>query len=189
MGGLGKIVDNLRRQGHVAYHLTQLPGMDTEAFETLPRSVAQRLGQPSILKPKRAKDTCSSYMGVFFSPFHPGKKRRVDIKFYPYRERICAALYFTGNGYFNRSMRLWARRKFGYTLNDHGMFTDGTKERVMDPLSEAAVFRRLKLVWKDVTERDGFDAVVGLDSQRATELEDWSQKDFRREEDHHAWIK
>lgn len=162
--------------------------MDTDAFETLPRDVARRLGQPNILRPRRGKDTCSSYMGVFNSPIYPDKKRRVDIKFYPYRERVFASLYFTGNGYFNRSMRLWARRKFGYTLSDHGMFQDGSGVRVMDAVNEAQVFRRLGLVWKEVTERDGFDDVVGLDSERATDLPAWSQKEFQGEEDH-AWIK
>ena len=163
--------------------------MDTDEFETLPRDVATKLGQPIILKPKRDKDTCSMYMGVFHSPVHPGKKRRVDIKFYPYRERVWASLYFTGNGYFNRSMRLWARRKYGYTLSDHGLFQHSSPDvRVMDAMDERQVFRRLELVWKGVTERDGFDAVVGRTSERATDLKVWSQEEFRQEENH-AWIK
>lgn len=101
--GLGRIIDNLRKQGHVAYHLTQLAGMDMDAYETLPHEVAKSLDRPISLRPKRDKETCSSYMGVFYSPVHPGRKRRVDIKFYPYRERVFASLYFTGNTWFNRS--------------------------------------------------------------------------------------
>lgn len=31
-----------------------------------------------------------------------------------------ALLYFTGNAHFNRSMRLWARKK-GYSLSDHSL--------------------------------------------------------------------
>ena len=186
---LGRIIDRLCAQGHVAYNLTQLPGMDSDNFETLSRDTAKRLGRPGIMRPKRDKEGCSSYMGIFHSPCG-GKKRRVDIKFYPYRERVFASLYFTGNGYFNRSMRLWSRRKFGYTLNDHGMFQEGSQDvRVMDAMNEEQVFRRLRLVWKEPNERDGFDAVIGLDSKRAIDLEAWSAEEFRREEGGHTWIK
>merc|ERR1719253_429122 len=61
-------------------------------------------------------------MGVFRSPVHEGKRRRVDIKFYPYREKAFCKLYFTGSGTFNRSMRLWATKSCKMTLNDHGLF-------------------------------------------------------------------
>ena len=44
-----------------------------------------------------------SYMGVFVSPVVKDKRRRVDIKIYPFRLRVFASLYFTGNGWFNRS--------------------------------------------------------------------------------------
>jgi DNA polymerase/3'-5' exonuclease PolX len=60
-------------------------------------------------------------MGVFASPTVQGVRRRVDIKFYPYSERIKASLYFTGNGHFNRLLRLWATRKFDYRLSDYGL--------------------------------------------------------------------
>ena len=87
-------------------------------------------------------------------------------------------------------MRLWARRKFGYTLSDHGLFQDSSdRVRVFDALSEFVIFSRLGLVWKEPTERDGFDAVIGIDSKRATDLEAWSSEEFRREEGDHAWIK
>lgn len=186
---LGKIIDSLRVKGHVAYNLTQLPGMDTDAWETLPRDIAKRFGQPIVLRPKADKDTCSSYMGIFNSPVFPNKKRRVDIKMYPYRERIFATLYFTGNGFFNRSMRLWAKRKFGYRLSDKGMFQLGTDVRVMDAMNEEQIFRRLELVYREPTERDGFDAVIGLDSKRAIDLEALSSKEFFEEESQHEYIK
>ena len=51
---------------------------------------------------KGEKFSGSSYMGVFNSPVVEGRRRRVDIKLYPYRERAFASLYFTGNGFFNR---------------------------------------------------------------------------------------
>ena len=87
-------------------------------------------------------------------------------------------------------MRLWARRKFGFTLSDHGLFQDSSDNvRVFDALSEALIFRRLGLVWKEPTERNGFDDVIGVDSTRASELEAWSSEEFRREEADHVWIK
>lgn len=47
--------------------------------------------------------------------------RRVDIKVYRPEEYPFALLYFTGSGYFNRSMRWWAQTKFGLSLNDKGL--------------------------------------------------------------------
>ena len=86
-------------------------------------------------------------------------------------------------------MRLWAKRKFGYTLSDHGLFQDSSgMVRVFDALSESLIFRRLGLVWKEPTEREGFDDVIGVDSKRATDLEAWSSDEFRQEERDHVWI-
>jgi DNA polymerase lambda len=185
---LGRIIDQLRAANHIAYHLTQLAGMDTDAYETLPADAVRAL-QLSPVTAKRGKDTSSSYMGVFFSPMVAGKMRRVDIKFYPYSERIFASLYFTGNGHFNRSMRLWATRKHGYKLSDHGLFMRGVDNvRVLEPSNEAQVFYRLGLVYKEPHERDGFDAVLGEDSRRFFDLETWTSDEFRHEEHGHAWI-
>ena len=45
----------------------------------------------------------------------------MDIKVYRPEEYPFALLYFTGSGYFNRSMRWWAQTKFGLSLNDKGL--------------------------------------------------------------------
>jgi DNA polymerase lambda len=185
---LGRIIDHLRADKHIAYNLTQLAGMDTDAYETLPAETVRAL-QLSPVTPKRDKATSSSYMGVFVSPMIAGKMRRVDIKFYPYRERIFASLYFTGNGHFNRSMRLWATRKHGYKLSDHGLFQrGGGTVSVMSASNEAQIFRRLQLVYKEPHERDGFDAVIGHDSRRVSDLEAWTSEEFRQAEQGHSWI-
>lgn len=75
--------------------------MNPEKFESLDKSVAQKLTNPKRFgrsKEKKNKDTSSSWMGVMMSPVIANKRRRVDIKFYPYSERVFAGLYFTGNG-------------------------------------------------------------------------------------------
>ena len=45
---------------------------------------------------------------------------RIDIKYYPLEHFAFATLYFTGSDMFNRSMRLFARKK-GFSLSDHGI--------------------------------------------------------------------
>jgi len=117
--GLSKIVDLLWEKGHLIYHLTFLPGMQTgskvsdyvRSSRHIPREAWKWCKPVGYLTSKGHSG--SSYMGVMKSPVVAGRRRRIDIKFYPWRERIFAAIYFTGNGYFNRSMRLWAGRKFG----------------------------------------------------------------------------
>jgi len=111
--------------------------------------------------PKKANSkgcSSSSYMGVFNSSMKKGTRRRVDIKFYAYRERVFASLYFTGNGFFNRSMRLWARSQ-GYQLNDKGLFRRKDQKRMMEATEEQQIFDQLGLVYKFPHERDSFDAI------------------------------
>lgn len=116
--GLSKIVDLLWERGHLLFHLTFLPGMKTgssvsdyqKSSKHIPKGAWQWSRPVGYLSSKGHNG--SSYMGVIRSPKFFGKRRRIDIKFYPWRERVFASLYFTGNGHFNRSMRLWASRKF-----------------------------------------------------------------------------
>lgn len=116
--GLSRIVDMLWERGHILYHLTFLPGMETgskvsdymNSSRHIPKDAWKASKPVGYMTSKGSHG--SSYMGVARSPKMEGKRRRIDIKLYPWRERIFASLYFTGNGYFNRSMRLWASRKF-----------------------------------------------------------------------------
>ena len=73
--------------------------------------------------------TCSTWESpLFSSPYaadddEPPVHRRIDIKVYETDAFPTALLYFTGSDKFNRSMRLWAKRK-GYALQDKGLFRD-----------------------------------------------------------------
>jgi DNA polymerase/3'-5' exonuclease PolX len=178
--GLASILDDLRVAGHITYHLTRVYGMKEELFETLPKDLANRL----TMVPKHRYDNgtatttlmdhqhVASWMGVFQSPLIKSKQRRVDIKWYPHKERVYAALYFTGNGHFNRSMRLWAKRRFSYRLSDHGLFDTVQNHPVVasplargrPPSSEKDIFEVLHLQWKEPHERDCFDAVEPVDA-------------------------
>lgn len=116
--GLSMIADLLWQRGHLSYHLTFLTGMATGSKVSDYMKTSRFITKDTWKSSKPVGYMTSkgshgaSYMGVFRSPKIEGKQRRIDIKFYPWRERVFASLYFTGNGYFNRSMRLWASRKF-----------------------------------------------------------------------------
>ncbi len=72
-----------------------------------------------------------------------------------------------------------------FTLNDHGLFHSGTKDRVMEATDEKEVFDKLELVYKEPHERDCFDAVVCKDGRIDIEL---SQTEFREDIDY-VWVK
>lgn len=95
-----------------------------------------------------------SYMGVaaLLQPLSPDDEkppthRRIDIKVYDVESLPTALLYFTGSDKFNRSMRLWAKRK-GFNLQDKGLFADRSQ----------ALASRVRAR----SEEDVFDA-LGLD--------------------------
>jgi DNA polymerase lambda len=192
---LGEIVDLMWKRGHLAFHLTFLSGMKTgstiadyqESSRYIPRDAWEGSKVVGYSSTRSSEKSSSSYMGVLKSPVVEGRRRRVDFKFYPYRERIFASLYFTGNGYFNRSMRLWAGRKFNFILNDHGLFSSGTVDRVMEASEEREVFEKLQLVYKEPVERDCFDAcepkegIVEMEDMEITEAEFFSGNA-------HVWI-
>ena len=185
---LGNAVERLLDDGKMAFHLTFVSGMKLRDENEFHRG-GYNLSTDGSKQPKSRK-TRSSYMGVFNSPVVKGRRRRVDIKFYPYRERVFASIYFTGNGFFNRSIRLYATRKKGYKLCDQGLTHRQTEERVMEADTEREVFDFLGVEYKEPHERTGFDDLViaggGLVSE---ELGDISKGDFfQLERDHDKWI-
>lgn len=153
-GALCELVDHLWKEGHVAYHLTLLPGLKT--------------GMAGVHRNEQVTAS-SSYMGVFNSPVVPRKRRRVDIKIYPYMQRAFACLYFTGSAHFNRSMRLWAKQKFNIKLTDRGLFDISTGKQISEARDEKQVFDHLNLYFKEPHERVCFDDVVPWKSCRSEE--------------------
>jgi len=174
-GALDELVERLRRSGHISDHLTKVNASYSLSYTT-------------------RCDRAASYMGVFVSPVFPSKRRRLDIKFYPYRERAFASLYFTGNSFFNRSMRLFSKRR-KMALNDHGLFSGdsgrghGTslKRIRIEAKTESDIFDALGLVYREPHERDSFDAVTEVSTCRPVILGCPDQAEILSES-RHRWI-
>lgn len=171
-----ELVNNLSRLGYVAHHLTLLQGLvstmnsqgheldDTQEEASDVHGKPLKAAAPSLSRRLKLRSTEKSgsvtYMGVFHSPTCAGRRRRVDIKIWPYSQRPYACLYFTGGKYFNRSMRQWAKAKFNWKLNDKGIFDIGSGQRLHPNLRcEEEVFETLKIVYKAPPERNFFDDV------------------------------
>ena len=101
------------------------------------------------------------YLGVCKLPGENTKHRRLDIIVVPYNEWACSLLYFTGSDYFNRSMRLLAKKN-GMSLSEHSLNTGVIRkggEKIFEgtPLpvfSEKDVFDYLGLEYREPHERD-----------------------------------
>lgn len=181
LGALDEIVERLRKSGHVSDHLTKII-------------------TPDLLKNKVDSVHCInlceravSYMGVFVSPLFPNKRRRIDIKFYPYRERAFASLYFTGSSFFNRSMRLFSKRR-RMVLNDHGLFdnsngdcTSSLKRIRVDARQESDIFDALGLVYREPHERESADAVTEISTCQPVVIDCPDRAEILAES-RHRWI-
>ena len=101
------------------------------------------------------------YLGVCKLPGDDRKHRRLDIIVVPYNEWACSLMYFTGSDYFNRSMRLLAKKK-GMSLSEHslntGVVRKGSEKICLGtPLpvhSEKDIFDYLGLEYREPHERD-----------------------------------
>jgi DNA polymerase/3'-5' exonuclease PolX len=78
--------------------------------------------------------------------------RRLDIKVYEKSLFPFAILYFTGSAYFNRSLRLFAKKK-GMHLSDKELSNRFTGVKIMCN-SEEDIFKALDLKYKTPEERD-----------------------------------
>ncbi|KAL2399002.1 DNA polymerase lambda [Exophiala dermatitidis] len=112
---------------------------DLKQIQTLMmETVIPRLTARGFLKVALAtthhKDSGSKWHGASALP---GSKlwRRIDFLFVPWEELGAALIYFTGNDYFNRSLRLLASRK-GMLLNQHGLYDNILRGRGRERMTE-----------------------------------------------------
>jgi DNA polymerase lambda len=88
-------------------------------------------------------------MGVCRLP--NGVHRRIDILSIPWEQKGAALLYFTGNAIvscctlpaadsvqFNRSMRLYARKR-GFSLNQRGLYRNVIRNRQLEKVTEGEI--------------------------------------------------
>ena len=195
LDSLGRIVNALWDQKFIAFHLAVLNGMSSGLEIDDFAANSRRVPYSAWMQTKRIASDQSRkmehdfWMGCVKSPVIQGTRRRVDIKFYPYRERVFASIYFTGNGFFNRSMRLWATYKHDMKLSDHGLFDRATgMKRIMEASTEREVFDFLQVKWKEPNERDGFDAMEPKDEEEHV-VEFKSQKEFFKDSEDYIWVK
>ena len=81
--------------------------------------VTHRLQVSDHYEPGNKKHSHDMFAGVAKLP--GGKYRRLDIKIYPRKVFAWALVHFTGSANFNRSIRLFAKKK-GFKLTDEGYF-------------------------------------------------------------------
>ena len=94
---------------------------------------------------------CEIFMGIC-KLNEKGLHRRLDIKVYEKSFFPFAILYFTGSAYFNRSLRLFAKKK-GYHLSDKEL-SDRITGIKISCNSEEDIFNALSLKYKTPEERD-----------------------------------
>jgi DNA polymerase/3'-5' exonuclease PolX len=106
---LARILQLLERDGHIANHLTTVKGASdgtlsndsqlSTHFDS--QNDQEQLSVDDEYRASTARHSLTlsddhpgsvSWMGVFRSPVHGAKRRRVDIKFYPYREKAFVSL-------------------------------------------------------------------------------------------------
>ena len=128
---------------------------------------------------------CSSYMGICKPR---DTHRRLDIKVYAPQHYAYAMIYFTGNDYFNRSMRCYAKA-CGYSLCDKGLrkaARSGVSHKDGKYVDNKVAVGRLVVC---DTEKDVFD-VLGLDykephernvSDNATEVAEKARRLFEEQ--------
>lgn len=79
--------------------------------------------------------------------------RRMDILGVPWDELGAAFIYYTGNDYYNRRLRLRAT-KMGMKLTDKGLFQRGDPPTLLEGHSEKRIFSLLGEPWLEPTERN-----------------------------------
>lgn len=127
-----------------------LAGPDPEAYDY---NVPLMLDSESSINKWYGASTIPSMKGVW---------RRIDLLVVPPDEIGATRIYFTGNGLFNRTMRLLAQHK-GMSLTQHGLFRDVKRGKRGEKLSEGEliesksehrIFELLKIPYREPEERN-----------------------------------
>lgn len=185
VNGLMVVVKELHRQGFITDHLA-LPHDSEEKNkknEQKKRKSTGANGEELNLDFREwfQNRTNQMYMGVVMIP-ESRIHRRIDIKWYEERQKPFASLLFTGNTFFNRSIKLYCKSR-GLALSDHGLQptervtkANGKTEIIskgvsLPATSEEDIFKLLGLKYIPPTERDRYDAVVSWDSHNGNEEE------------------
>ncbi|KAF5095892.1 hypothetical protein D0Z00_002979 [Geotrichum galactomycetum] len=101
------------------------------------------------------------WYGASTVPSNYGVWRRIDLLIVPPDEIGATRLYFTGNGLFNRTIRLLAQHK-GFSLTQHGLFRDVARGKRREKLSEGLlvesksehrIFDILEIPYREPEER------------------------------------
>ena len=102
------------------------------------------------------------WYGASTVPSNHGVWRRIDLLIVPPDEIGAARLYFTGNGLFNRTIRLLAQHK-GFSLSQHGLFRDVARGKRREKLSEGVlvesksehrIFEILEIPYREPEDRN-----------------------------------
>lgn len=139
-----KAKDEMIKAGYMKCQLNKLPAGKLYSGCSLPPDYISKLERPNYGK------------GEW------GKCRRVDFLLVPWREIGAALIYFTGNDYFNRKLRLLALNK-KLILNDSGLFKRITyiqgknvkdKEILIESFNEKKIFKLLGVEYQSPTDRN-----------------------------------
>ncbi|CCH44175.1 DNA nucleotidylexotransferase [Wickerhamomyces ciferrii] len=118
--------------GDVDFIITK-PNADNEEMKEILEKILVKIEQVGYLKCSLQKKHSTKFLsGCALPPNYAsrlpeysegkwGKCRRIDFLMVPWKERGAAFIYFTGNDYFNRLIRLKAVKN-GLVLNESGLF-------------------------------------------------------------------
>lgn len=146
--------------GDIDILMTRKDGKSSNGFlKKLVNSLEGTLITDHLNEAKMGNHRSENYMGWVMLPdvkIH----RRIDMKIYPREEYGFAVLYFTGSQNFNRSMRLFAKKK-GFNLSDHGLYPTNRINNEMvwqgnsvGCFTEQEVFNALGLDYRKPEDRD-----------------------------------
>lgn len=159
---LGELVSNLEASGFLIAHLVAIPtdymNESSSSSTRTPENHSDAEGSMTtntkidVTGAQQVSKRKQSYMGICRLGPH-GTARRIDLKTYPAHQFPFASLYFTGSAHFNRSMRLFAKKKL-IKLNDDCLVERTGQHRCISCACEGEIFTALGLPYRAPSERN-----------------------------------